>query len=537
VPASSLVRLLDRDALQAILDAVANIGGEASLEDLDGRTIARATTGGANGAGGAGGPRAEREIRADDAPIARVTVRGPGAEGLAEIVARSLELALGESVVRRNLAGAALETYRELALLYRIGETIGTCLDAGQVAPLILSEVDRVLRPSTSIVRSGSGSVPVLPAEHGDLALVPALDEAARDLIARIESGGAADLAEPADGPFGSLIAAPLRTGGGHHGVVVLGRTRASTPFVAGDLKLLGAIAAHAAIAFERADLHQSDGARQRLEEELAIGRRIQLALMPNRFPALAGWEFAAAYEAAREVGGDFYDVFSLRQQPDSVGIVVADVTGKGIPSALLMADARALVHAAADTSPDPAESLRRVNRILVSERAVSLFITVFHAVIDGPRGLVRYASAGHEPTILVRADGGIEFLEAPGILIGVTLQPDIEWREATLEPGDTIVAYTDGITEARDPAGGFYGEERLIELAGSLSGRSAAEVVQAILDDVRAFRGSAEPSDDVTLLVARRISRGESPAVRAGRRPAGRRSSSPEAGTGDSVR
>ena len=506
--APGLIRLLDSAALAGILDAAGGLlaGGRLTVVDHDGRVVGE--TGGSGTGSADAAERAERAIVVDGAPVGAVLADGPNRAAIAELVGRSLELALGESHVRRTLAGAALDTYRELALLYRIGETIGTCLDANEIAPLILSEVDRVLRPSASIVRAGQGSVPVLPAERGDAALIGELDVAAGDLIATIAGSDSPDIAEPPSGLFGSLIAAPLRTGGGQHGVVVLGRRRGEPPFIAGDLKLLGAIAAHAAIAFERATLHVSDSHRQRLEHELAIGRQIQLSLMPRSFPELAGWEFAAAYEAAREVGGDFYDVFRLRDRAGEVGLVVADVTGKGIASALLMADARALVHAAADTSPDPAETLGRVNRILVAERAVSLFITVFHATLDGTTGILRYASAGHDPTLIVRASGALEIADAPGALIGMLPDAGLEWRETRLEPGDAVIAYTDGITEARDPAGGFYGEDRLNDLAAALAGRPAAEIVGAIVDDVRRFRGAAEPSDDLTLLVARRLAR-----------------------------
>ena len=143
-------------------------------------------------------------------------------------------------------------------------------------------------------------------------------------------------------------------------GVTLLGRVAGRPPFTAGDQKLVLALAQHAAIAFERASLHERDTARHRFEQELALGRRIQLGLLPQQLPQPRGWELAAAYEPAREVGGDFYDVFPLRGRRATLGIVIADVTGKGIPAALLMAFARALLRAAADHSKGPAETLER---------------------------------------------------------------------------------------------------------------------------------------------------------------------------------
>ncbi len=244
---------------------------------------------------------------------------------------------------------------------------------------------------------------------------------------------------------------------------------------------------------------------RRQLDAELTIGRRIQRSLMPRRFPEVPGWEIAAAYEAAREVGGDLYDAFLLRDRPDQLAFVVADVTGKGIPAAILMADARALIHAAADHSDDPAVTLARVNRILVAERATSLFVTVAHGVIDARSGVLTLASAGHDPIHVLRAGGGLESLDPPGRLMGMVADIAATSVRLQIEPGDAIVAHTDGITEARSPEGAFFGEERFLGILRAHAGRSASDIVDAVIADVAAFRGGAEPYDDVTLLVIRR--------------------------------
>jgi Stage II sporulation protein E (SpoIIE) len=245
--------------------------------------------------------------------------------------------------------------------------------------------------------------------------------------------------------------------------------------------------------------------ADHRVEGELAIGRRIQRSLMPRRFPSLPGWEIAAAYDAAREVGGDLYDAFLLRNRPGCLGLVIADVTGKGIPAALVMADVRALIHAAADHGGGPAVTIDRVNRILVAERATGLFVTVAHAELDAQSGSRTLASAGHEPVHVVRNDGTLDILEPPGCLVGMVAEIRVDPVDATLGPGDALVMHTDGVTEARDPTGGFYGDDRLRDLLRSVAGRPASAIVDAIVADVTAFRAGAEAFDDLTLLVVRR--------------------------------
>jgi phosphoserine phosphatase RsbU/P len=249
--------------------------------------------------------------------------------------------------------------------------------------------------------------------------------------------------------------------------------------------------------------MHEAE-ARARMAQELAIGRQIQLALIPRHFPEIAGWEFGAAYEAALEVGGDLYDVFTLRGRTDRLGLIVADVTGKGIPAALLMADVRALLHAAADNASGPGDALRRVNRILVGERKVSQFVTAAILVIDTVSGEVRLASAGHEPPLVVRA-GTVEPLAAAGPLLGAFRDADFEEETTMLADGDAIVLYTDGVTETRDMSGAFFGEEALVAALAAADGGTAGSLIDAVLARTRAFRGAADAFDDLALLVARR--------------------------------
>jgi len=255
------------------------------------------------------------------------------------------------------------------------------------------------------------------------------------------------------------------------------------------------------AIAGSRDDVTQA-----RAAQELAIGRQIQRSLLPRSFPEVPGWRFAAEYEPAREVGGDLYDVYRLGgDSADVVVLLIADVTGKGVPAALLMADTKALLRAAADHAPGPADALARVNRILALERRSSLFVTAALAEVDVWTGGVRLASAGHESPLVVRTDGRVETISASGFILGAVGDAGYEEGSGSIGPGEVVLLYTDGVTEARNPQGAFYGDTRLRALLGGLAGSAADDVRRAVVEDVGEFRAGADAHDDLTILVAER--------------------------------
>ena len=243
------------------------------------------------------------------------------------------------------------------------------------------------------------------------------------------------------------------------------------------------------------------------LEQELAHGRTLQRSFVSLVPPDVPGWDIAAHYEAARAVGGDFFDLFRLRRRGRPLSIVIADVTGKGVAAALLMAFSRPLLHAAIDHTTTPGAALERTNKILVEERRSSLFITALAARLDVHTGLLRVANAGHEPPLLVRADGSpIGCLLESGPLIGAFGRLDIPETTLELAPGDLVLFYTDGVTDARSPAGERFDEWRLFEAVDGARGRAAAEVVGAIARAVNAFQGREDVADDITIVAVRRL-------------------------------
>jgi sigma-B regulation protein RsbU (phosphoserine phosphatase) len=252
--------------------------------------------------------------------------------------------------------------------------------------------------------------------------------------------------------------------------------------------------------------LMEEEVRRQRMEEELAIGRRIQLSLLPHGCPQVAGYEFAAGYRAAREVGGDLYDFIVPPDDPNKVHLVIADVTGKGVPAALYMAVSRTLLHNYALDDFPPGEALRRVNEFIRSDAASPLFLSAFYAVLDADTGRLTYANAGHNSPLWLRAaTGELTPLQSRGLLLGAFDGFVADEQSCVLDPGDFVVFFTDGITEARSAAGDFMDDEGLVAIVRSRPWTTAEELLTAIVLAVDDFAAGAAQADDFTVVVLRR--------------------------------
>jgi sigma-B regulation protein RsbU (phosphoserine phosphatase) len=240
--------------------------------------------------------------------------------------------------------------------------------------------------------------------------------------------------------------------------------------------------------------------------QELMVARQIQLGLLPKEAPIVPGWEFAAAYEPARQVGGDLYDVLDLPGHPRRLGLVVADVADKGVPAALMMALSRTVIRTAAADGRGPGAALTLANSVIEKDSQAGLFVTAFYATLDTDSGRMVYANAGHNRPLWLRASSRhVEALAARGIALGVLDEVDLEEREITLAPGDTVVFYTDGVTEAMNVDEEYFGEERLRAVAGAGAGLTAEDLLSAVVNGISAFAGNASQSDDLTVLVVRR--------------------------------
>jgi serine phosphatase RsbU (regulator of sigma subunit) len=272
------------------------------------------------------------------------------------------------------------------------------------------------------------------------------------------------------------------------------------------EVRLLRLMANQAALAIEKARLHQQEVERQLLGKELELAQEIQLSLLPKVLPEVAGWEFSAYYQPARQVGGDFYDLFEMPGEPQRLGMVIADVSGKGVPAALFMALSRTLIRTAALEGSRPPIALDRANEQIRKENRSGQFVSVCYSMLDVQSGHLIFANAGHNLPLWVKGNSGqVRELVAPGIVLGVLEEIKLTEGEIDLAPGDLLIFYTDGVNESMDFSREQFGEERLQEVVGNLAHASSRQVIEAVVDAVKAHTRDVPPSDDITMLVVKR--------------------------------
>jgi serine phosphatase RsbU (regulator of sigma subunit)/anti-sigma regulatory factor (Ser/Thr protein kinase) len=303
----------------------------------------------------------------------------------------------------------------------------------------------------------------------------------------------------------GIRLVVPLVTSGELIGALYLGPRLSDQEYSSDDRRLLATLAAQAAPAIRVAQLVQEQAAeiqvRERIEQEMRLATLIQQQFLPRKLPDLPEWQVAAYYGPARAVGGDFYDFISL---PDGrIGVVVGDVTDKGVPAALVMARTQSILRGEAPRLISPSQVLERANELLVDEMPDKMFVTCLYAVIDPATGSIVFANAGHNLPYVRTADGVIE-LRATGMPLGLLPGMPYDEVEATIAPGQDLLLYSDGLVEAHDPGGAMYGFPRLrAQMGRAVSG---SELLDRLLEDLHDFAGrSWEQEDDITLVTLRR--------------------------------
>src|SRR5215204_962913 len=309
-------------------------------------------------------------------------------------------------------------------------------------------------------------------------------------------------------------VVVPLVSQGELIGLLNLGPRLSQQEYSADDRKLLNDLATQTAPAVQVAQLvrqqQQQAQERERIEQELRVARLIQQTLLPKAVPDLPGYQLAAYYQPAREVGGDFYDFLDL--ESGHLGLVVGDVTDKGVPAAIVMATTRTMLRASAQRLDSPGEVLKRVNDVIVRDIPPNMFITCLYAILNLKSGVLRYANAGHDLPYRRRRSsesnnggGGAEELRARGMPLGLLPRMSYEEKEIVLDRGDSVLFYSDGLVEAHDPHRQMFGFPRLQGLVGAHRSDGPA-MVNFLLSELARFTGEEwEQEDDITLVTLQR--------------------------------
>ncbi|MEE8525288.1 MAG: SpoIIE family protein phosphatase [Thermoanaerobaculia bacterium] len=446
------------------------------------------------------------------------------ASGLLSHVSNDSSRLRGEAAVRR---------YAErLRLVNDVHRALGQSIELEELLELILERVFDHLRPEQGAIFLRRDGELELAAKRS----VPGVDAdfvTSRSLQSEVTDKGMAALVLDVENDerfasaqsilfsgIRSLVAAPLldtledrgagSNDGGALGMIVLSSRAGVRKFSEEDMELLVSLASVAALSLRNVSLAAEAVERRRLEKELALGRHIQKALLPAELPRIVGYELYARNIPSRGVSGDYYVVLE-RGGGREVVLMVADVSGKGIAASILTASLEALAAGPIEDGLPPNEIFDRLSRLLHQRTPPEKYATAFLAALEPATGVLTYANAGHNPALIVRESGKVDEIGSTGLPIGLLPGAEYKAGEVILGGGDTFVLYTDGITEAMDPDGEEYGDERLIEFCRNHREHSLEQVAHLLAADLDSFARGHAFDDDRTLVMARRLQVGES--------------------------
>jgi phosphoserine phosphatase RsbU/P len=302
-----------------------------------------------------------------------------------------------------------------------------------------------------------------------------------------------------------SILCMPMRNKDGKIiGVFQLFNKRTGE-FSDDDGKIIDALSVHASLAIENARLYAQEREKIRMEGELKAAREVQMSLLPKTLPRVAGYDFAAAMLPAEQVAGDLHDFIELDDR--RLGLCLGDVSGKGLPASLLMAHVQATMRDQAHTAAGAGDCVGRANALLYRSTGAEKFVTLFYGILDRERHLFTYSNAGHEQPFLVSRNGDVRRLGAGGVVLGIMETFPFEEESVALEPGDTLVVFSDGVTDSADPQSERFGEHRLKEVLQAHTELDAGAIRDAIMRAAVRHAGSAAQADDMTLMVVKRLS------------------------------
>ena len=412
-----------------------------------------------------------------------------------------------------------------MELLYHLSQTFNSSLDLTEVLNLVMDQVIAVMNAERGFVmlldEEGKLTFPVARGIDQVTITEPRF-QVSRSVVEQVSRSGQPMLISDAqlDPRFSArqsiailglraILCVPLIFKDRILGVIFIDNRIQAGIFSPSDMELLTAIASSAAAAIENARLYQLAVEKGRLERELQMARQVQVSMLPSQTPHIPGWEIAAFWQPARQVAGDYYDFV---QFPDGqLGMIIADVSDKGMAAALFMATTRSIMRASLVQTTTLSDGMTQANRLLCNESTNSTFVTLFCARLNPKNGEITYVNAGHNPPIYYqnRSQGGagqVVTLGRTGMAMGV--DPELVYKEQVLRmrSDDFILFYTDGVTDENNEQGQLYGTDRLVSLLHELHTASAQDILAGIEASVHTFSGQSSPFDDITMILVKRV-------------------------------
>ncbi len=432
-------------------------------------------------------------------------------------LANQIAVAIDNAHLYREVKREALEKH----LLYEIGIKLSSTLKLDEV----LAEIIRSLN---KVIDFDAGGVFLIDPNKGELGSIytegykPGSDKNLQLKVGQGVIGYVAKTGEPIIVPdvskderyiparkaTNSEIVVPLSLGGLSSGGKVIGVLNLESDklnaFTEHHLSLMQAFASQAAISIERARLHEEILAGKKIEEQLNVAREIQRTFLPKTDPAIDGYDISGINIPSGQVGGDYYDF--IRIVDSQTGIVIGDVSGKGVPAALIMASFRASLIAEIRNNYSIRTIAKKVNSLLFESVKPGNFVTAVYSVLDSRNHILTFCNCGHDLPILLRADGEVEYLREGGPILGIAPEAEYDERPIFLNAGEMVVYYTDGVTEVFNSKDEQFGLERLLELLRTNREKSAKEIEEIVHQAIRAFAAPDHVFDDFTMVIIKRL-------------------------------
>jgi len=412
-----------------------------------------------------------------------------------------LKAAVEELAILNDIATAITSTQSLEKIVALIVQRCIKHLKVEQGVVMLLDEQDAE-KPFQTMIRKQDSSINILPYRFDSQVTGWMLKNKSPLLINNLKNDSRFKFAEETDLPVKTLLSVPMSLKGKMIGLLTLFNKKSDSGFSGDDQRLLSIIAAQSAHVLEHARLLQKEQQLLRLEEEYRMAKEIQMNILPKQIPDITGYDIYALNIPAREVGGDYYDFINL--PGNKIAFCLGDITGKGLPAAMLMANLQATLRGQALTQKNVSENIKNSNILLFNSTAENRFATLFYGELDYTNHTITYCNAGHDAPISFLKNNIVRLSEG-GLLLGSFDFAEFEQVTKRIEPKELLLIYSDGVTEAMNSNNEEFGEDKLLDIIKSNLNLSAKELIEKIITEVKAHSSKVEQSDDITLMALKR--------------------------------